>query len=149
MIAAYILYAHATSQVPVLCGQCNHLNLRYSWRYSKPPRQEISQILHHSYLVIEGLTTPLSKLGLSSHLVCCNRPALPAPLVFWTSARNDTPTVERESERDRRFAMAQHCCSLTADYCGHFTAVPMRNEKESCRPTGISKKTENVKGSFG
>lgn len=33
MIAAYILYAHATSQVPVLCGQCNLLNLRYSWRY--------------------------------------------------------------------------------------------------------------------
>lgn len=38
---------------------------------------------------------------------------------------------------------------MTSGYCGHLSAVPMRNEKESCRSTGISKKTENVKGSFG
>ena len=73
MIAAYILYAHATSQVPVLCGQCNLLNLRYSWRY---PQNETSltrdfpNFTWYSYLIPGHRTTPLPKLEVSSHNIC-------------------------------------------------------------------------------
>lgn len=42
------------------------------------------------------------------------------------------------------------CNTAVCSECGHLTALPMRNEKESGGFTGrIFKKTENVKGSFG